>query len=79
MPTIQRGKKIGSRWGDIRRRSIVSLTSEKSFPTFPELGGKVLLGSGKYEVEGFYADVVKLLKDGQEFVIPSSALMHFNR
>lgn len=71
---------IGERWGKVRRGTRVFLVEEKEFPTFE--GRTHKLNPGMYEIEGFYADAVKLVQGegyplGRDFVIPSIRLREF--
>lgn len=70
---------IGRNWGKIHRGTEIHLLRDAAFPGFE---GSRTLKKGKYLIEGFYANAVKLLRGGyypigEEYVIPAASLAGF--
>ena len=69
-------KKIGSEWKTIPRGSNVYAERKTIVNGF---SGKEPLPAGKYKIEGFYANAVKIKKGSQEYVFASGNLSKLKR
>ena len=69
-------KKIGKDWDKVYRGTIVTLMSPKTYGSFD---GNIKLSKGDYKIIGFYANAVKLERNGKEIYIASGRLRDFYR
>ena len=69
-------KKIGNDWKTIPRGSNVYVERKTTVNGFD---GKEPLYPGKYKIEGFYANAVKIKKGSKEYVFASGNLKKLKR
>ena len=69
-------KKIGNDWNKTYIKTIVTLKSPKVYGSFD---GNIKLSKGNYKIIGFYANAVKLRKNGKDYFIASGKLRDFYR